>query len=57
MPALEDKVVQRTIAEVLNAIYEQDFLGFSYGFSGNTYSDRTNETLPPLRSWKTNQPP
>jgi RNA-directed DNA polymerase len=30
--ALEDKIVQRTVAEVLNAIYETDFLGFSYGF-------------------------
>jgi RNA-directed DNA polymerase len=30
--ALEDKVVQRAVVEVLNAIYEQDFLGFSYGF-------------------------
>jgi RNA-directed DNA polymerase len=30
--ALEDKVVQRATVEVLNAIYEQDFLGFSYGF-------------------------
>jgi len=30
--ALEDKVVQRAVAGVLNAIYETDFLGFSYGF-------------------------
>jgi RNA-directed DNA polymerase len=30
--ALEDKIVQRAIVEVLNAIYEADFLGFSYGF-------------------------
>jgi RNA-directed DNA polymerase len=29
---LEDKIVQRAVVEVLNAIYEQDFLGFSYGF-------------------------
>jgi group II intron reverse transcriptase/maturase len=29
---LEDKLVQRTTVEVLNAIYETDFLGFSYGF-------------------------
>jgi len=32
IPALEDKLVQSTVAEVLNAIYEADFLGFSYGF-------------------------
>ncbi|MGD0455008.1 MAG: reverse transcriptase domain-containing protein [Solirubrobacteraceae bacterium] len=30
--ALEDKIVQRAVAEVLNAVYEEDFLGFSYGF-------------------------
>jgi retron-type reverse transcriptase len=30
--ALEDKVVQRATAAVLNCIYEEDFLGFSYGF-------------------------
>jgi RNA-directed DNA polymerase len=30
--ALEDKVLQRAVVEVLNAIYEADFLGFSYGF-------------------------
>jgi RNA-directed DNA polymerase len=30
--ALEDKIVQRAVVEVLNAIYECDFLGFSYGF-------------------------
>ena len=30
--ALEDKVVQRAVVKVLNAIYESDFLGFSYGF-------------------------
>jgi RNA-directed DNA polymerase len=30
--ALEDKLVQRATAAILNAIYEEDFLGFSYGF-------------------------
>jgi group II intron reverse transcriptase/maturase len=30
--ALEDKILQRAVAEVLNAVFEQDFLGFSYGF-------------------------
>lgn len=30
--ALEDKIVQRAAVAVLNAIYEEDFLGFSYGF-------------------------
>ncbi len=30
--ALEDKIVQRAVVEILNALYEVDFLGFSYGF-------------------------
>jgi retron-type reverse transcriptase len=30
--ALEDKIVQRAVVAVLNAIYETDFAGFSYGF-------------------------
>jgi RNA-directed DNA polymerase len=32
IPALEDKVVQKAVVELLNAIYEQDFLDCSYGF-------------------------
>ena len=32
VPVLEDKIVQRAVVEVLNAVYEQDFVGFSYGF-------------------------
>jgi len=32
VPVLEDKIVQRATVKVLNAIYEEDFLGFSYGF-------------------------
>jgi RNA-directed DNA polymerase len=32
IPTLEDKIVQRTTVDVLNAVYETDFLGFSYGF-------------------------
>src|SRR5437588_1172156 len=32
IPALEDKIVQKAMVEVLNAIYEQDFLNCSYGF-------------------------
>ena len=30
--ALEDKIVQRAVVGLLNAIYEEDFLGISYGF-------------------------
>lgn len=32
VPVLEDKIVQRATVQALNAIYETDFLGFSYGF-------------------------
>jgi RNA-directed DNA polymerase len=32
VPTLEDKIVQGAVAELLSAIYEVDFLGFSYGF-------------------------
>jgi RNA-directed DNA polymerase len=32
IPALEDKIVQGAVAELLSAIYEVDFVGFSYGF-------------------------
>ena len=30
--ALEDRIVQRAVVVILNAIYETDFLGSSYGF-------------------------
>lgn len=32
IPVLEDKIVQRAATEVLSAVYETDFRGFSYGF-------------------------
>ena len=32
VPALEDKIVQRAVVEVLNGIYEEDFVAFSHGF-------------------------
>lgn len=32
VPVLEDKIVQRSVVEVLNGIYEAEFVGFSYGF-------------------------
>ena len=32
IPTLEDKLVQRAAASVLGAVYESDFMGFSYGF-------------------------
>ena len=30
--ALEDKIIQHALVQVLQPIYEEDFLGFSYGF-------------------------
>lgn len=35
IPAYEDKLVQKTMAPILNAIYEADFLEFSFGFRPN----------------------
>ena len=32
LPVLEDKIVQRSVAEVLTAVYDREFFGFSYGF-------------------------
>ncbi len=43
--ALEDKIVQRAVAEVLNAIYEEDFLGFSYGFRPGRSQHRALDAL------------
>jgi len=33
LPALEDEIVQKAIARILEAVYEADFMDFSYGFS------------------------
>lgn len=39
IPAPEDKIVQSTVARVLSAVYEADFMGFSYGFrSGRAHT-------------------
>ncbi len=38
VPTLEDKIVQRAVVAVLNAIYDTDFLGFSYGFRSRAQS-------------------
>ena len=32
LPVLEDKIVQRSVCEVLTAVYDREFFGFSYGF-------------------------
>jgi group II intron reverse transcriptase/maturase len=43
--ALEDKILQRAVAEVLNAAYEVDFLGFSYGFRPGRSPHRALDAL------------
>jgi group II intron reverse transcriptase/maturase len=53
--ALEDKIVQRATAAVLNAIYEEDFLGFSYGFRpGRNQHDALDALLVGISSRKVN---
>jgi group II intron reverse transcriptase/maturase len=42
---LEDKIVQRAVTEVLNAVYETDFLGFSYGFRPGRSPHRALDAL------------
>lgn len=43
--ALEDKIVQRAAVEVLNAIYETDFLNFSYGFRPGRHQHQALDAL------------
>src|SRR5262249_28380980 len=45
VPALEDKIVQGAVAEVLSAVYEADFLGFSYGFRPGRSPHRALQAL------------
>jgi RNA-directed DNA polymerase len=53
--ALEDKIVQRALVEVLNAIFEEDFLGFSYGFRpGRSQHDALDALCVGITSAKVN---
>ena len=53
--ALEDKIVQRATVAVLNAIYEEDFLGFSYGFrAGRGSHDALDALVVGIESTKVN---
>jgi group II intron reverse transcriptase/maturase len=53
--ALEDKIVQRATVAVLNAIYEEDFLGFSYGFRpGRCAHDALDALFVGINSMKVN---
>jgi retron-type reverse transcriptase len=45
VPALEDKLVQRATVEVLNNIYETDFLGFSYGFRPKRHQHKALDAI------------
>ena len=45
VPTLEDKIVQGAVAEVMSAIYEVDFLGFSYGFRPGRHPHRALSAL------------
>ena len=55
VPALEDKLVQRAVVEVLNAIYDTDFVGFSYGFrSGRSPHDALDALSTGLLTQKVN---
>ena len=53
--ALEDKIVQRAVSAVLNVIYEEDFLGFSYGFRpGRSQHDALDALIVGISSKKVN---
>jgi RNA-directed DNA polymerase len=53
--ALEDKIVQRALVEVLNAIWEEDFLGFSHGFRpGRGQHDALDALAVGIRRYKVN---
>ena len=53
--ALEDKIVQRATVAVLNAIYEEDFVGFSYGFrSKRSQHDALDALIVGITSTKVN---
>ena len=55
VPALEDKIVQKATVAVLNAIYEEDFLGFSYGFRpGRSQHDALDALIVGISSRKVN---
>jgi len=49
---LDDKIVQRATVEVLNAIYETDFLGFSYGFRPGRSQHDALDALAVAITWR-----
>ena len=45
MPTVEDKLVQRSVAEILKRIWEQDFLRISYGYRPNKSAHQAVHSL------------
>jgi RNA-directed DNA polymerase len=56
VPAIEDKLVQQAVVTILNQIYEEDFLGFSYGFRPGR-SQHPRDMDPIASSWASSPPP
>jgi group II intron reverse transcriptase/maturase len=52
IPTLEDKIVQRSAAEVVGSVYEQAFLGFSYGFRPGRSAHDALDALSVGLSWR-----
>ena len=50
--ALEDKIVQQAVSTILNQIYEEDFLGFSYGFRPGRSQHQALDALAAALTWK-----
>ena len=51
IPTFEDKVLQRAVAMVLEAVYEQDFLDCSYGFRPNRSAHQALDALHDAATW------
>lgn len=51
IPTFEDKVLQRAVAMVLGAVYEQDFLDCSYGFRPNRSTHQALDALHDAATW------
>lgn len=45
LPTVEDKIVQGAVVEILNAVYEADFMGFSYGYRPNRNAHQALQAL------------
>src|SRR5271166_2847494 len=52
VPAIEDKLVQQAVTTILNQIYEEDFLGFSYGFRPGRSQHQALDALAAALTWK-----